>query len=289
MKKLIIILCLFSLNVSANGELKETRKTVASNLNRTVVSLKDDFKVVKTKLDENKTEIDDLKDKSIALKIDSEKEESNPTVLTHGEKKMKNCSDNQELYWTSKGWECKSPVYGSDCNAASDEYKYSSGDKKVCSKTPAGVSIYSISYWKFRGYALSCASNKEKAKVYGCYYKNKLNKEIEISSSYCSKKSKPSAKVYICYADWAVGKWGACSKTCGGGVQKRSVSCPTNHICRNTKPADSQACNTSSCRSDRDRHGSDRDRGSNSSSSRSRDFSPAGNRNGGSSYGGARF
>lgn len=58
---------------------------------------------------------------------------------------------------------------------------------------------------------------------------------------------------------WAVGAFGACSVSCGGGTQTRSVVCTRNDgvtfndgICTSlvgAKPATSQACNTHGCTS----------------------------------------
>jgi len=55
---------------------------------------------------------------------------------------------------------------------------------------------------------------------------------------------------------WAYTNWGTCSKTCGSGVQTRTVTCkntvtkvdvtPTT-LCMGTKPASSQSCATTSC------------------------------------------
>jgi hypothetical protein len=63
-----------------------------------------------------------------------------------------------------------------------------------------------------------------------------------------------SATNQYCY-QWSVGAFGACSKTCGGGTQTRTVQClrqPGGAVvadgnCGGTKPAPSQSCNTQSC------------------------------------------
>ncbi|XP_048589021.1 A disintegrin and metalloproteinase with thrombospondin motifs 18 isoform X4 [Nematostella vectensis] len=55
---------------------------------------------------------------------------------------------------------------------------------------------------------------------------------------------------------WSSGKWGECSRTCAGGVQTRTTYCQrkvdnsfvTKKICpQDTRPAESQACNTQAC------------------------------------------
>ena len=54
---------------------------------------------------------------------------------------------------------------------------------------------------------------------------------------------------------WYTGPWGACSATCGGGVQTRPVFCTRtefvevvpDELCPSSKPATSQACNTEDC------------------------------------------
>ncbi len=53
---------------------------------------------------------------------------------------------------------------------------------------------------------------------------------------------------------WSTGVFGACSSSCGGGSQTRSVTCQRNDgvsvadsYCSGSKPAASQACNTQAC------------------------------------------
>ncbi|XP_012346954.1 protein madd-4 isoform X4 [Apis florea] len=64
--------------------------------------------------------------------------------------------------------------------------------------------------------------------------------------------------VWDCPVKWNTGKWGKCSKTCGGGVKKRKVSCEQimaqgrkqnrkDSECPPQKPASEKPCNTRAC------------------------------------------
>ncbi len=53
---------------------------------------------------------------------------------------------------------------------------------------------------------------------------------------------------------WLAGAWSSCSKSCGSGVQTRSISCQRDDgqfvnasFCTATRPVESQACNTQTC------------------------------------------
>jgi|GEM_PF-5383497 len=54
--------------------------------------------------------------------------------------------------------------------------------------------------------------------------------------------------------NWVTGDWGACDKTCGGGIQSRTVVCKNSDLqivadenCAGEKPALTQSCNTAAC------------------------------------------
>ncbi|XP_015601072.1 protein madd-4 isoform X2 [Cephus cinctus] len=64
--------------------------------------------------------------------------------------------------------------------------------------------------------------------------------------------------VFDCPVTWHVGQWGKCSKTCGGGVKSRTVTCQQvmaqgrketlqERDCLSPKPASEKPCNTKSC------------------------------------------
>jgi hypothetical protein len=261
MKKFITLLLsvfLLTNTAIASDDITSLREDVSKGLNSTVKTLKEYFKKTDTELKEKKVIVEDAKEKAYVLKEASEVKETNPVVLKQGTASMPNCAVNEELQWGGSSWTCLVPSYGTDCNPAKDEYKYYVGDKAVCAKTPQGQSINY--YWKFRGYYPNCGSDAKRARIYGCYYTNKLGAEVEVSDSNCSGASKPSVAEYTCYANWQTGGWGSCSKSCGSGTKTRSVTCAANHICTGSKPSTSQSCNAGSCNSG----GSDRDRGGSS-------------------------
>lgn len=64
--------------------------------------------------------------------------------------------------------------------------------------------------------------------------------------------------VWDCPVKWSTGEWGKCSKTCGGGVKKRKVTCEQimaqgrkqsreDRECPQQKPSSEKPCNTRAC------------------------------------------
>ena len=50
--------------------------------------------------------------------------------------------------------------------------------------------------------------------------------------------------------EWSAGQWSKCSKTCGGGIQTRSVTCKNSHVGRcveKDKPLRSKKCGELPC------------------------------------------
>lgn len=65
----------------------------------------------------------------------------------------------------------------------------------------------------------------------------------------------PPCNPQICITySWLATDWGECSRTCGGGVQHRNVTCYSSlgdivedQLCTTAKPSDQQSCATNSC------------------------------------------
>lgn len=255
-KYLLLILSVVAVQVQAAENVKETRKFVGQKLNETVVELKQNFKDTDSKNNEIKNDVTNLNSVTDLLVNHSTDDEINITVLPQGKKLMKVCTNKQELKWKDDSWYCADIILKTDCVKSSDEYQYEETITKdgktvtnvVCAKSNKNSSINY--YWEHRGYASSCGSDKQKAKVYSCYYKDKLGNAMEVAVSYCSNKSKPHAEDRFCYANWQVGPWSSgnapdsCDRGCNYTVT-RSVYCPTNHICKGTKPISSKGMHKS--------------------------------------------
>jgi hypothetical protein len=246
MKKTITLLLsvLLLTNIAyASDDLDSLKKDVSNSLNAIVKTLKGYLKKTDEELKESKVVVEEIKEKAQALKEASQKKETNPVVLKQGLAAMPNCNiSNQELAWSNDKWICRTPSYGTDCYPAKDEYRYEQADgSMVCSKSPKGSSINY--YWKFRGYTSTCDSQSRKSKIYGCYYKNKNNQEVEVADSNCASATKSAVEERICYANWIVGPWVSrgCNASCNR-PKRRSVSCPANNICIGPMPPTTGAC-----------------------------------------------
>tara|TARA_Y100001960_G_scaffold143797_1_gene152223 strand:+ start:573 stop:1526 length:954 start_codon:yes stop_codon:yes gene_type:complete len=234
-----------------SSDVSSTRQYVSDTLNTIVKDLKLLFKDVDISLGNNFQETQMLKEDVEYLVTRSEDGESNPTVLNHGKANISDLTgcdyNSQNIHWTGSEWKCQNVNILSDCTAASDEYRFeNSTGSYTCQKHPENSSVNY--YWNFVGYSIQCnLSTGEHMKVYGCFYKDKQSKIIQVDLPHCSGKAKPIAPVKTCISDWQVGNWSVCSKTCGGGTQTRSVLCPSGYVCTGTKPTTSQTCNTQSC------------------------------------------
>ena len=232
------------------NDVRTTRSEISSKLNAIVKDLKEDFRDTDTLINNNSNDVKILEEQVNDLVVQSEEKETNPTVLKHGKasvSRLSSCDYNSEnLHWNGSGWVCQEVDVLSDCSPASDEYRVGTGSGSYsCQKNQTGSSINY--YWKFTGNSITCSqTTAHYGKVYGCFYKNKLNKEIQVESSNC-KGAKPSVPTKTCNGSWSVGSWGSCSKSCGTGTQTRSITCPAGKVCLDTKPIAVQACNTHVC------------------------------------------
>tara|TARA_Y100000590_G_scaffold429906_1_gene542957 strand:+ start:348 stop:1922 length:1575 start_codon:yes stop_codon:yes gene_type:complete len=260
----LVLFCLFFASVGQANEndIASSRANISSSLNDAVATLKGYFFNVDVSLKSNIEETKILKENVEDLVDRSSKGESNPTVLDHGRstvKELKYCNyDSQNIHWTGTEWKCQDVDILADCIPARDEYRVSdSNSSHKCQKHASGQSIKY--YWKFNGYTKTCSSTTGLyGKIYGCYYKNKLNKEIQVDNSNCNGKSKPSSANSSCDTfRYVVGTWGSCSaKACGtSGYQTRTVTCVNSRTnaavagsnCSGTVPTTSQVCYARSC------------------------------------------
>ena len=264
MKKIIYIFLLVSVLIgnAKASDISSSREVISNSLTNVVRDLKLLFKDMDLSLKSNVEETKILKENVEDLVDRSSKGERNPTVLDHGRstvKELKYCNyDSQNIHWTGTEWKCQDVDILADCIPARDEYRVSdSNSSHKCQKHASGQSIKY--YWKFNGYTKTCSSTTGLyGKIYGCYYKNKLNKEVQVDNSNCNGKSKPSSANSSCDTfRYVVGTWGSCSaKACGtSGYQTRTVTCVNSRTnaavagsnCSGTVPTTSQVCYARSC------------------------------------------
>ncbi|XP_036871418.2 A disintegrin and metalloproteinase with thrombospondin motifs 16 [Manis javanica] len=92
----------------------------------------------------------------------------------------------------------------------------------------------------------------------GCYQ----DLQFPVNSSFCSPSTQPATgvvpcKVSACPPSWSVGNWSTCSRTCGGGTQRRLVQCTRRarykaervsaSLCPQPAPSSQQACHSQNC------------------------------------------
>ncbi|XP_051970716.1 A disintegrin and metalloproteinase with thrombospondin motifs 18-like [Xyrauchen texanus] len=89
------------------------------------------------------------------------------------------------------------------------------------------------------------------------------DQQMQVNSSLCNPQTRPVVGSHLCNtqpcpAYWTTGKWGVCSRTCGGGQQTRNIRCmrkvtyqrdevAAHSLCPVIAPAQLQPCNTQPC------------------------------------------
>ncbi|KTF84768.1 hypothetical protein cypCar_00009595 [Cyprinus carpio] len=89
------------------------------------------------------------------------------------------------------------------------------------------------------------------------------DQNTQVNSSLCNPETRPVVGSHLCNtqpcpAYWTTGKWGVCSRTCGGGQQTRNTRCmrkvtyqreevAAHSLCPVMAPAQLQPCNTQAC------------------------------------------
>ncbi|XP_029317030.1 A disintegrin and metalloproteinase with thrombospondin motifs 18 [Cottoperca gobio] len=89
------------------------------------------------------------------------------------------------------------------------------------------------------------------------------DQKVQVNSSTCNPNTRPTLGSHLCNtqpcpAYWATGDWGACSRSCGGGQQTRTLRClrkvtyqreeaVVHSLCPVVSPAQLQPCHTQAC------------------------------------------
>ncbi|XP_059389902.1 A disintegrin and metalloproteinase with thrombospondin motifs 18-like isoform X3 [Carassius carassius] len=89
------------------------------------------------------------------------------------------------------------------------------------------------------------------------------DQNTQVNSSLCNPETRPVVGSHLCNtqpcpAYWTTGKWGVCSRTCGGGQQTRNIRCmrkvtyqreevAAHSLCPVMAPAQLQPCSTQAC------------------------------------------
>ncbi|XP_012717092.2 A disintegrin and metalloproteinase with thrombospondin motifs 17 isoform X1 [Fundulus heteroclitus] len=124
---------------------------------------------------------------------------------------------------------------------------------------PGYLYIWAHSSWQ--NCSVQCGGG-ERSTVVSCM--RIVNNSMEaVSDNYCHPETRPQAKVQRCNTlpcqyRWVTGEWGACSVSCGKGLQQRQVSCVYPSLngslvhskdlyCRGGKPGVQQGCEGDSC------------------------------------------
>tara|TARA_Y100001960_G_C14774861_1_gene882480 strand:- start:3356 stop:4660 length:1305 start_codon:yes stop_codon:yes gene_type:complete len=168
-------------------------------------------------------------------------EDPNKAKGTSDSRAIKNsCAKNERLHWNGDKWTCVGIFEEiSPLPCSSRQYQEDVNGGKAC------IDYFYV--WGISGYT-SCDSSGNKKSIIKCFKKKDLkdSNTNAVSDSFCLV-NKPSAQTEECTASWNVGSWSSCSKSCGGGTQTRSISCPANYKCIGTKPTTSRSCNTHLC------------------------------------------
>lgn len=224
MKKYMLVLFFaMALGMTFNVyAIDDTRKEISQEMNSVVDYIKSMFRETNQDVHDSLDQSKDNKARAENLYKKSSKDETNPTVLNHAKKSIKACDYSTEnLHWTGYDWDCIKINVASDCQPAPDEYRYQdSSGQWVCDKIPEGGVLKA--YWKFIDYKSTCTEGLSYDKLYGCFYKNKLGLEVQISDSYCSGKTKPSIADKKCPCDY---KEVAVTYTCPADYTQKAGKC----------------------------------------------------------------
>jgi len=150
------------------------------------------------------------------------------------------CGASQRLTWSGQKWQCIGVFEDpGKPNCDSTQWSKDVNGGKAC--------IDYIYVWEKTGVA-GCQPDDKADHIYQCM-KKKYTKDTgtAVSDVNCFG-DKPEGKDSCTYEGvWVTRNWGGCSKSCGGGVKTRKVTCSQTYCKPNTKPAVSTSCNTQRC------------------------------------------
>ena len=150
------------------------------------------------------------------------------------------CTKSQRLHWDGSKWSC--------LGLFAKISKPSCGAGQYAEPLNGGLACIDYIYeWGSNSYS-SCNSSGQRLSIIKCFKKKKTSdRDVDVVADSNCLGNKPKETTSSCSSSWIVGSWSACSKTCGGGIQTRTVSCPSGKTCLGVKPATSQQCNTQVC------------------------------------------
>ncbi|PPR08586.1 MAG: hypothetical protein CFH44_00912 [Proteobacteria bacterium] len=217
-KALLLILSLISLSAHATltPELIDIRKNISDDLNNATKQLKKDFSTVDSTVKQDEEDLEKLKQEVDNLKDSSKDDEVNPTILLHGKKQVKECSDIEELYWTGLSWQCRTPNYATACEPSTKEDLVCDEDGNCTCKQPGTYSFENL------GWGACKNEFGERETQIGCMFKNSKDmSSYQVDSNLC-----PASNIT------------RYEQACGPNGAISSCKCPNNgkYVFKDNKP-----------------------------------------------------
>jgi len=154
---------------------------------------------------------------------------------------IKECNEGQRLSWSGKEWSC--------IGMFADPGKPNCGSDQWDHPVNGGIACVDYVYiWTKTGVG-TCRSDDKAPHVYECIQKkNKTDKSgTPVAAGNCFGETPTGVDSCTYEGVWTAGGWGGCSRSCGSGVQTRSVTCTQTYCKPETKPVAQRSCNTQRC------------------------------------------